>query len=330
MDVLRIPNPAPNTPPSKAQGLVDRISAGFRDLQDSRKPGNNTKYSMHDAACSAFSVFFTQRPSFLSFQRTLERTTGRSNVHSLFGVHHVPTDVQIRNVLDSVSPAEIAPLIKAVGDKLKDEGRLERYWVLFGTIPLAMDGTDIYSSESRIHCPSCHVTHHSDGGVLYRHIAMTPALVAPGEPRVVALPPEFVVPQDGHAKQDREMAAGTRWIDRWGSHYAPWGLTLLGDALYSNQPYCQKALAAGFHVLLVCKPSSHPTTYEWVEDFARSGQLGTRVVEKTRGKKKIVRETFSYRFMENLPLRNSDDARPLNWLELTVTDESGKILYKNA
>ena len=329
MDVLRIPPPL-KKPPSQAQGLVDQISAAFQTLTDTRKPGNNRKFSMHDAACSAFSVFFTQRPSFLSFQRNLERTSGRNNVQSLFGVHHVPTDVQIRNILDPVSPAEIAPLIGAVGDTLKDKGGLERYRVLLGTLPLAMDGTDIYSSESRIHCPSCHMSQRSDGSILYRHIAMTPALVAPGEPRVLPLPPEFVVPQDGHAKQDCEMAAGGRWIDQWGPRYAPWGITLLGDDLYSNQPYCQKALDAGFHVLLVCKPSSHPTTYEWVEDFSRSGQLGTLVVEKSKGKRKIVRETSSYRFMKALPLRDSDDALHLNWLELTVTDESGKVLYKNA
>ena len=150
MDTLRIPNPTPNAIPSKAQRLVDRISTAFRALPDGRKPGNNTKYSMHDAACSAFSVFFTQSPSFLSFQRNLALTTGRNNVQSLFGVHDVPTDPQIRNILDPVKAKEVAPLIQEVGDALWAEGCLSDYRVLNGTVLIALDGTDTFSSDSGI------------------------------------------------------------------------------------------------------------------------------------------------------------------------------------
>jgi hypothetical protein len=339
MATLRIPTPSSNIPPSKAQGLVDRIAAAFRELPDSRKPGNNTKSSMHDAACSAFSVFFTQCPSFLAFQRNLALTTGRNNVQSLFGVHDVPTDVQIRNILDSVEAKEMAPLIQGVGDTLWAEGCLSDYQVLNGSVLIALDGTDTFSSDSGIHCPSCHVTHRSDGSVQHRHIAVTPALVAPGEPRVVPLPPEFVVPQDGHAKQDCEIRAASRWIDAWGAHYAPWGVTLLGDDLYAHQPFCEKVKAAGFHFLFTCKPASHPTLTEWVDDFTRSGQIGTHSVilarsqGKPKGKRipKVVRERWSFRFMADLPLRDADDALLANWFELTVTDEeTGKVLYLNS
>ena len=339
METFRIPNPTPNAIPSRAQGLVDRISAAFRELTDARKPGNNRKFGMHDAACAAFSVFFTQQPSFLAFQRNLERTTGRNNVQSLFGVQDVPTDVQIRNILDAVPPQEAAPLIGMVGDRLYEEHCLESYRYLNGTFLLALDGTDTFSSDSGIHCPSCHVTHRSDGSVQHRHIAVTPALVAPGESRVIPLPPEFVVREDGREKQDCEIRAASRWVDAWGSHYAPWKITLLGDDLYAHQPFCEKATAAGFHFLFTCKPSSHATIAEWVEDFARSGQIGTHrvILEKSQGKPKgkripkVVRECWSFRFMADLPLRDADDALLTNWFELTVTDEdTGKVLYHNA
>ena len=339
METFRIPNPTPNVLPSKAQGLVERISAAFRTLPDARKPGNNRKFSMHDAACSAFSVFFTQCPSFLAFQKDLDRTTGRNNVQSLFGVHDVPTDVQIRNILDPVEVKAVAPLIQGVGDILWAEGCLSDYRVLNGTVLVALDGTDTFSSDSAIHCPSCHISHRSDGSVLHRHIAVTPALVAPGEPRVVPLPPEFVVREDGREKQDCEIRAASRWIDAWGSHYAPWNVTLLGDDLYAHQPFCEKTRDAGFHFLFTCKPSSHPTIAEWVDDFARSGQIGTHCVTiarsqgKPKGKRipRVVREGWSFRFMADLPLRDADDALLANWFELTVTDsETGKVLYHNA
>ena len=66
-------------------------------------------------------------------------------------------------------------------------------WMLVGlpgperNLSAALDGTDTFSSESGNSCPSCHVTHRSDGSVQHCHIAVTPALVVPGEPRVVPL-----------------------------------------------------------------------------------------------------------------------------------------------
>ena len=57
----------------------------------------------------------------------------------------------------------MAPLIQGVGDTLWAEGCLSDYQVLNGSVLIALDGTDTFSSDSGIHCPSCHVTHRSDG-----------------------------------------------------------------------------------------------------------------------------------------------------------------------
>ena len=46
-------------------------------------------------------------------------------------------------------------------------------------------------------------------------------LVAPGHNRVVPLIPEFIVPQDGHEKQDCESCAARRWLAAHGARYAP-------------------------------------------------------------------------------------------------------------
>jgi len=39
-----------------------------------------------------------------------------------------------------------------------------------------------------------------------------PALVTPLNSKAIPLRPEFVVPQDGHEKQDCEIAAAKRWL----------------------------------------------------------------------------------------------------------------------
>jgi hypothetical protein len=43
----------------------------------------------------------------------------------------------------------------------------------------------------------------------------------------MALAPQFVLPQDGHDKQDCELAAAGRWLEQWGAHYGSWGITYL-------------------------------------------------------------------------------------------------------
>ncbi len=71
--------------------LIEKISSQFSDLPDSRKKGtaNNLKYSMRNAVLSAFSVFFTQSPSFLDYQERMQKKHGKNNATSLFGVHKI-------------------------------------------------------------------------------------------------------------------------------------------------------------------------------------------------------------------------------------------------
>ena len=55
---------------------------------------------------AAFSVFFTQLPSFLEHQRFMKQQKGKDNASSLFGLEKIPCDNQIRTLLDPV-PAKI-------------------------------------------------------------------------------------------------------------------------------------------------------------------------------------------------------------------------------
>jgi hypothetical protein len=79
----------------KQPGLFDAIMGYFRQVLEAlpdKRPGKNSRYGMEDAALTAFSMFFTQNPSFLAYQRMLEGSKGRSNAQSLSGVHPIPSD----------------------------------------------------------------------------------------------------------------------------------------------------------------------------------------------------------------------------------------------
>jgi hypothetical protein len=306
--------------------LIGLIRAAFDELPDERRPSNATKYEVADAALSAFAVFFSQSPSFLDWQIRMEQAQGKNNAASMFGVHQIPSLTQIRNLLDPVAPSILFPVMAAIGDLLFQQGHLNTYRSIGGTFLVALDGTDFFSSQN-ISCPCCSSAKMSNGGTLYRHIALTPVIVAPDGAHAIALPPQFVEPQDGHAKQDCELAAAKRWLERWGAHYAARGMTLLGDDLYCHQPFCQLVVAAGAHFLFTCQPQSHVVIYEWVDELARMGQLETLAVARRVGTKKL---TDTYRYAAGLPLKNGGDALAVNWCELVTTDAAGKVTYRNA
>lgn len=74
--------------------LMNEIRTVFSELPDSRKvsTSNNLKYDVTDAVLSAFSVFFTQSPSFLDYQVRMQKECGKNNAQSIFGVHKLPSD----------------------------------------------------------------------------------------------------------------------------------------------------------------------------------------------------------------------------------------------
>jgi len=305
--------------------LVGYLKVHFQLLPDCRQ-GFNTTYHIQDAALSAFSVFFTQCPSFLAHQKKMQETKGKNNATSLFQIEIIPSDNQTRNLLDPIAPKHLTPAFELVYKNLLAGGFIEPYRCLNNTILIAFDGV-CYHSSSEVFCKQCHKREHKNGQISYTHSAITPVIVAPGNPHVISLPPEFITPQDGHEKQDSEHAAVKRWLKEHAKTYRELGVTFLGDDLYDCQPICQAMLDEQCHFLLTCKPDSHKTLYEWVSGLEVIDKVATVVVNRRHGKKHYV---DTYRFANQVPLRDSDDALLVNWCELVTTNENGKVTYKNA
>jgi hypothetical protein len=90
----------------------------FSGLPDTRGKSNNQRYLIKEAALSAFSIFFTQSPSFLDSQVRMQKPQVKNNALSLFGVHQIPSDNQIRHLLDPVPPETLFPLMTTISDDL--------------------------------------------------------------------------------------------------------------------------------------------------------------------------------------------------------------------
>jgi hypothetical protein len=213
-------------------------------------------------------------------------------------------------------------------DELKAQGPLLPFRSDLDTSLIALDGVIHFSSE-KISCPECLKRQDRNGTEHFYHSAITPVLVQPGRAQVLALPPEFIVPQDGHEKQDCERAAAKRWLAQHHAHFPDYSITYLGDDLYANQPLCQ-LITEQYHqfFIFVCKPDSHTSVYDWIAMLEKSGgveELSHRHWNGRHG------ENWHYRFAQHLPLRNGEPALHVNWCELVITHEdTGEILYRNA
>src|SRR5215213_9892407 len=106
--------------------LLDSVRRCCEALPD-RRTGAHRCYTMADISLAAFSVFFTQSPSFLAHQRHLETGQGRSNCQTLFALENIPTDSHIRAMLDPVPPNHLFPAFADTMAALERTGGLEAF-----------------------------------------------------------------------------------------------------------------------------------------------------------------------------------------------------------
>jgi hypothetical protein len=303
--------------------LLGELAQGMPDKRAGR---HNQVYEMKDAVRGAFSVFFMQSASFLAHQRLLAQKRGRSNLASVFQMARIPSDNHIRDLLDCVPASQLEPAYDWLWQQLVAAGKLSGFQALGGRLLVGVDGIQFFSS-TKIHCEQCG-QQTMDGHTRYHHRALTALVVHPDQAVVLPLPPEFLLPQDGSDKQDSELAAAKRWLPRQAEWLRSQKAIILGDDLFSHQPFCELVLGLDLDFILVCKPSSHETLYDWVAGIERGGKLAEisrRVWNGRHG------EIWHYRYVNDLPLRAGDAGLRVNWCELTITHElTGELLYHNS
>jgi hypothetical protein len=304
------------------QTLISKAKNVMSNITDARPGSNATTYSMAEAGMGALSVFAMQDPSFLSHQERLARGTSRHNFNTLFGVASIPSPNQIRNIYDEVAIIELEPLYHNGLSALEEKGGLKQFQYFSNEHLIALDGTESHSSHN-VHCINCTIKKHKEQ-IIYSHTVLCASIVSPDIKEAVALVPEFITPQDGHDKQDCEAAAAKRCLSKNGSLYKHLNPTILGDDLFSRQPMCEAILKAGYNFILVCKPDSHKTLYQYL-----SGITTDKATVKIR--KNYKEYHYQYQFMNEVPIRDGDDALFVNWVEMLVSDKrTGAQVYRNS
>jgi hypothetical protein len=176
--------------------LVDYFSHSCKKISDHRL---NPEYSMQEVAVSALAMFMFKDKSMLEFQKKLQEDERTNNLSSLFHLKNIPTENQIRTVLDKVSPEVFDEVYHEYFKRLQRGKHIKKFQVLDGYYTLAIDGSQYFTSEN-IKCKHCLTKTDKEGRIRYYHSILQGALISPNLKIIIPFPPEEIrnfIPQGG-------------------------------------------------------------------------------------------------------------------------------------
>jgi len=313
------------------EALVTLLSAHFSQIDD-RRDSHRINYSLHDTLMAGFAMFFFQHPSLLQFQTAMKEKRGRSNLETIFGVRHLPSETQMREMLDEVAVAELGQLLAVLFERLRRAGWVEQYQTTIeggesagAYYVMALDGTDYFSSM-KIECANCLRRKDTNGDLHYYHAVVAATLVRSGSHLILPMEAEMIANQDGLQKQDCEINAAKRLLERLRLKHRQLAMIVTGDDLYSRAPFIEKCQENRLHYVLVAKPDSHPEMMQWVEEIDKIG--GSEKGQWQDGPA-CKRKTYEYRIVRDVAL-TAKRQQYVTYVEVWESNKAGKLVYHNA
>jgi hypothetical protein len=301
-----------------ADAMIASLRIRFGDVPDRRRQAS-CDYSMTDTITAAFAMFSLKEPSLLSF----EERGDEEAIDRLFGIQHVPSDSQMREILDGI---EIEALNQAFADlffELQRSGMLKKWEFDRGHYLLSIDGTGYFCS-SKIRCRHC-LERKVGGSTQYHHQAVAAVITHPETKEVIPLAIEPIVKQDGESKNDCERNATSRLLRRVRKLHPKLKLIVVEDGLASNAPHIADLKAAKVRFLLGAKPGDHEHLFDHViEACDRSREETVPVVDPNSGE--VASET---QFISDLPLNKSNEDVRVNFLQHHEYDlKTGEVVKR--
>ncbi len=293
-----------------ADALYDLVRNAFGQLPDHRH--QKATIPLADAISSAFAMFSLKDPSLLAFD---ERRNDQ-NMKVLFGIGQIPSDTQMREMLDPLETDRLRPVFNDVFFQLQRGKALEPYVFHDGCYLLALDGTGYFSSN-KVHCDSClEKKNKQTGEVTYQHQMLGAAIVHPDHKEVIPLAPEPIQKQDGSTKNDCERNAAKRLLRKIRQEHPRLKLLVVEDGLASNAPHIRDLGESRMHFLLGVKPGDHEFLFDRVTEAFEQDRM--TVFSWNEGD-----VTCEVAFTHKLPLNESNQDLLVNFLQYAEYDVDG-------
>ena len=299
------------------------LSSLLDKLPDTREQAK-TDYTIHDAMMSGFACMYFQDPSLLQFQQRLKEAENRHNLETLFSVNDIPGETQLRDIVDDVKSEQLSPIFKDYFSRLQRCKHLLQYQLFPGFYVCSIDATQYFHSQS-IHCESCLTAEHKNGVVSYSHKVLQAAIMHPDIRQVIPLMPEEIRNTDGNKKQDCEINAAKRIIPKIKKDHPQLELIIVGDGLFSKQPFISDVLKSGYHYIFMAKPDDHKYLMEWINAYDDINEL--RVTDE-KGR------IHEYEWVNNVSLNGRNDSIYINFFryKIITIDKNGneKVTFKSS
>ena len=281
---------------------------------------------------SSFAVFALKMPSLLEFEKYSR--TGKiilNNLTSLFKIDRVPSDTQLRDVLDLVDYRQYRLVFKKLFAYIQRAKTLENFeFMRVKNAPhylVAADGSGYYRSD-KINCNCCMIEEHFDCKnnmtIKYAHNVLAASIVHPSLGQVIPLCPEPIMRLDGKSKNDSEQTAFRRFIGDLKNEHPKLKIIFLLDALYANGPII-KLLRDNKYEFIIGVKETKSVLFLNVKEGESTGitQFSESIVE--HGEKVIKTTKCKYRYANNIRLHQNEDTPFINFVEIQeVTEWIGK------
>jgi len=297
--------------------LFKNIRTNFENICDHRI---GPQISLSDTLMSAFAMFSLKDPSLLAFEE--RRLAADPNLHSIYKIGRVPSDSQMRTIVDEVEPHDLESSFKDIFRQAQRGKLLERYQYMSGCYLLSLDGTGYFSS-GKLSSSACMVKKNKKTGVkTYYQQMLGASIVHPDFKEVIPLNPEMIVKQDGETKNDCERNAAKRFFEKLRKDHPHLPFIVVEDGLSSNAPHIRDLTSHNLNFILGAKPGDHEFLFSHVAAAYRRGDVTEIEHRDTFDKEKIHR----FRFINAVPLNASNQDCLVNFLEYQeITPKKTKI-----
>ena len=301
-----------------APGLIQKLRDCFSQVQDKRR-AKSVLHQMPDALMAAFAMFNLKYPSMLRFDTEAHADPRLiHNLKSLFGLKEVPSDTEMRKILDPVNPEALRPCFEALHHELQRGKVLEDFNVLGNYSLLAMDGTGQFASN-KISCPHCCVKNRSNGTKEFYHQILAAVMVHPELKTVLPIAYEPITKSDGDNKNDCERNAGKRLLLYLADAFPQRNFLVVEDGLASNGPHIELLNKLGMDFILGVKPDGNQKLFEQVSRRQCDGTL-----LEWQSKVAVDGSCYGYRFTNALSLNDSHPDLMVNYIECWEMDKRDK------
>ncbi len=166
-----------------------------------------------------------------------ERRQKDGNLKQVYGIETIPSDSQMRTIIDEVPSEEFRPLFKDGFSQMEQSKILPQMVYYGGYYILTVDGTGYFSSK-KVHCEAClQRKNKKTGEITYFHQMIGGAIVHPDFKTVVPFMPEAIIKQDGENKNDCERNAVKRFLLKVRQDHPDLPLIITEDGLSPNAPH---------------------------------------------------------------------------------------------